>query len=77
MLFYTHLVFSILISLIISDYFPYNKTIFILLIALFSLFLDIDEAKSKIGKKMKIISIPVNFIFGHRDFIHSLRASGK
>lgn len=33
---------------------------------------DLDEPKSKFGKYLFFISIPVNKIFGHRTFTHSL-----
>ena len=72
MLFYTHLLFSVLIGLYLLPYSNFNKLIFIALIAFFSFFLDIDKANSKIGKKLGIISILINFIFGHRKLIHSL-----
>lgn len=33
---------------------------------------DIDEPKSKLGNKLKIISYPIKIIFGHRTITHSL-----
>ena len=33
---------------------------------------DIDHPKSKLGRKLKILSYPINFIFGHRGLFHSL-----
>jgi len=72
MLFYTHLLFSVLIGLYLLPYFNFNKIIFISLIAFFSLVLDIDKANSKLGKKLGLISILINFIFGHRKLFHSL-----
>ena len=38
----------------------------------FSIFPDIDERKSKIGRKNKTLSTMINFIFGHRGFFHSI-----
>ena len=45
---------------------------FVSLVAFFGIVPDIDKMNSKIGKKIKIISIPLNFILGHRKLIHSL-----
>lgn len=39
-----------------------------------SLLPDIDEYRSKIGRKIPFISIPINLIFGHRGVFHSLLA---
>ena len=36
-----------------------------------SLFPDIDNAQSKLGRKVKPLSIILNKLFGHRGFIHS------
>lgn len=33
---------------------------------------DLDEPKSKFGKPLFFISLPINQIFGHRTFTHSL-----
>lgn len=33
---------------------------------------DLDEPKSKFGKPLFFISIPINQLFGHRTFTHSL-----
>lgn len=33
---------------------------------------DIDEPKSKFGKPLYFISIPINYLFGNRTFTHSL-----
>lgn len=72
-MYYTHLAFGFLVSLIsISIFNINNKLLFILVAALFSIFPDIDERKSKIGKKYKLISGIINFLFGHRGFFHSI-----
>lgn len=72
MLFYTHIAFALLIGIIFSEYLPIgNQILFLILIALFGLSLDIDDANSKIGKKLGVISKLLNFFFGHRDFFHS------
>ncbi len=33
---------------------------------------DVDEPKSKLGNKIKLISYPLKIIFGHRTITHSL-----
>ena len=73
MMYYTHLAFGFLVSLLSIEFFNIqNKLIFVLIIMFFSIFPDIDERKSKIGKKYKWISAIINFIFGHRGFFHSI-----
>jgi len=73
MMYYTHLAFGFLVSLLSIEFLDIqNKTIFILIIIFFSIFPDIDERKSKIGKKYKKTSTVINFIFGHRGFFHSI-----
>ena len=73
MMYYTHLAFGLLVSLLSLELFNIqNKLIFILVVILFSIFPDIDERKSKIGRKNKTISAIINFIFGHRGFFHSI-----
>ena len=73
MMYYTHLAFGFLVSLIFIDIFDIsNKLLFILITIVFSIFPDIDERKSKIGKKYKFASRIINFLFGHRGFFHSI-----
>ena len=72
MLFKTHLVFSLLIGLLTYNYFKLNYIIFILIILFTGILPDIDHPKSKLGRKLKILSYPINFIFGHRGLFHSL-----
>ena len=73
MLFYTHIVFSVLIGLFFVDYFSVsNKIIFFVFLVLFSSFPDIDKSNSKIGKRFSLFSKLINFVFGHRNFFHSL-----
>ena len=51
-----------------------SKTIFLFLVgtALGSLIPDIDEPHSFIGRKFLFLSYPINIIFKHRMFTHSL-----
>jgi len=73
MMYYTHLAFGFLIALLSLNFFDIDyKIIFILILVFFSIFPDIDERKSKIGRKYKGISTIINFIFGHRGFFHSI-----
>lgn len=73
MLFYTHLAFSVLVGIFTIDYLSINnKLLFFSLLLIFTLVPDIDAAKSKIGKKLSFFSKIINFIFGHRNFFHSL-----
>ena len=72
MLFYTHISFAVLVGIVLSDYIDIsNKFIFFTLILLFSPLADIDQANSKVGKNMGIISKLINFFFGHRNLFHS------
>ncbi|MDP6648230.1 MAG: metal-dependent hydrolase [Candidatus Woesearchaeota archaeon] len=72
-MYYTHLAFGLLVSLFTINLFDINNELFFVLIVIFfSIFPDIDERKSKIGKKYKKTSAIINFIFGHRRFFHSI-----
>lgn len=72
-MYYTHLAFGILVSLLYLEFFDIkNKILFFLIIMLFSVFPDIDMPKSKIGKNNKIISRIINLIFGHRGILHTI-----
>ena len=72
-MYYTHLAFGFLVSLISIDILDINnKLLFILIATFFSIFPDIDERKSKIGKKYKFASRIINILFGHRGFFHSI-----
>ena len=73
MMYYTHVIFSIFASLIVIDYFSIkNKVIFLLIALFFSLLPDIDESRSKIGRRNKLISKTIGFIFGHRGIFHTI-----
>jgi|TARA_Y100000310_G_scaffold80298_1_gene76945 inner membrane protein len=72
-MYYTHLAFGLLVALLALDFFNIqNKLLFVLIAVFFSIFPDIDDTKSKIGKKNRQISRIINFIFGHRGFFHSI-----
>lgn len=71
-MFKTHLLFALFISFLIYNYFNLNPILFILILVFSATLPDIDHAKSWIGRKLKPLSLIINFIFGHRKFIHSL-----
>jgi len=73
MLFYTHLVFSFLIALYSIDFLGIDKEIlFILLVLFFGILPDIDEFRSRIGRKLNPISFFIKVIFGHRGIFHAV-----
>lgn len=72
MMFRTHLIFAFLIGLVFLDFSNINKYLFLILVLISGIIPDIDYPKSKIGRKFWIISKPLNFLFGHRNFLHSL-----
>jgi len=72
MMFKTHLLFGLFVSLLLFSHFDLNPLIFILVLVFCSILPDIDHSKSWIGRRFKIISWIINFIFGHRKLIHSL-----
>lgn len=73
MMFYTHLAFSFLIALLITKILTIEQEIFfIVIVCFFGTFPDIDTYKSKIGRKLPVISFFMNLIFRHRRLFHSL-----
>ena len=73
MMYYTHLAFGLLSSLIFLHFFEIKYSLlFVLIVLFFSIFPDIDEPKSKIGRKNKFFSSIIGFIFGHRGFLHTI-----
>ena len=71
-MFRTHLAFALLIGLLTMNLFGLNKYLFISLILFAGILPDIDYPRSKIGSKLRTISIPIKFLFGHRGVFHSL-----
>ena len=67
MLYKTHFVFAVLISLLLN-----LDLISSFILVLCSFIPDIDIQTSKIGKKFKILSFLANKLFSHRGFFHSL-----
>lgn len=73
MRFRTHIVFSLFLGLLIIKFINIKNQILFLFIILFSSILpDIDEKTSTISKKIKWLARPINFLFKHRGFFHSL-----
>ncbi|WP_195972447.1 metal-dependent hydrolase [Clostridium thermobutyricum] len=72
MLYRTHVITSIAICLPILSYVGDLNSIAVGAVALGALLPDIDEEHSYIGRKVPIISITINKIFGHRGITHSL-----
>jgi len=73
MMFKTHLAFGLLIGLSALRFLePKNNIIFILIACLFAIFPDIDEKDSKIGRKFKFLSYPIESIFRHRGLFHTI-----
>ena len=68
MMFKTHVVIALLISLLIFPFFSLNKGIFLIIFLFGALFPDIDTPTSFIGKRLKIIG----WLFKHRGIFHSL-----
>src|SRR3989338_4523330 len=68
----THLAFGFLAALFTYSFFKINVFLFFGLVLLGSLIPDIDHPKSKLGKKLGIVSQLFNWMFGHRGFLHSL-----
>ncbi len=72
MRFFTHLSFALLLSLLFVYFLKIEEKVFFIgVVLLFSLLPDIDESHSYIGKRMKLLSLPLHFIFGHRTIFHS------
>lgn len=67
MMFKTHIVIALLISLLIFPLFSLNKGIFLLIFIFAALFPDIDSSTSFVGKRIKLIG----WLFKHRGIFHS------
>lgn len=73
MMFKTHLAFSLFIGLALIKILNIeNQILFLIFLLFFSVFPDIDEKSSKVSKKIKFLSYPINFIFRHRGFFHTI-----
>jgi len=72
MLFKTHFAFALLLGLISFPYFELNPYAFVFITVICASLIDIDEPRSKIGRKLWIFSYLLKFLFGHRKLMHSL-----
>ena len=73
MMYKTHLLFALLISLLLTSFLNIESKLFFIILILVSSFIpDIDNTNSKIGRKFKTSSLIINKIFSHRGFFHSL-----
>jgi len=71
MLFRTHLAFGLLSGLLFVKWLNISY-FWLILVMFFSVFVDIDEYKSKVGKKVIFLSFVIKLLFKHRGLIHSL-----
>jgi|TARA_Y100000310_G_scaffold186143_2_gene186224 inner membrane protein len=76
-IFRTHLAFAFLSGLIFYDYFGLSVWwLFFPAVLIASGIPDIDEPKSKFGRKLGFLSEILNFIFRHRGIFHSVFLGG-
>jgi len=71
MIFKTHLLFALFVSLLAIKFFNVDY-LFAILVLVGGLLPDIDYAKSYIGRRTKGVSHIIQFLFGHRGIFHSL-----
>ncbi len=67
----THLMFALVASIIVVYFIP-QLLFYVPLILFGSLLPDIDHPNSKLGRKIWPISKLINWVFGHRGFLHSI-----
>ena len=68
----THLLFSIICILVYTKFYEVQHIFLFSAIVLFmTLFVDIDEPNSTIGKLFWIIAKPIKIVLGHRGLLHS------
>jgi inner membrane protein len=73
MLYKTHLLAALLVSLFVIDFFNVgNPIIFVLLFTFSTMLPDLDTPKSKLGRQAGILSTILSYLFGHRGFLHSI-----
>lgn len=73
MLAFTHLLFSVLCVLVYAKYLTIENYFLFFFIVLFTtLFVDIDEEDSTMGKRLQPFSTIIKSIFGHRGIFHTL-----
>ena len=71
-MFYTHVAFSIFLSILAFQVLSIeNKILFLCFAIVFSLLPDLDETRSFFGRALLPISFLLKLIFGHRKLFHS------
>lgn len=74
--YYTHMSTSIVAAVVVTNYTELTLSAGMLVgVAIGSLLPDIDEPKSKIGRKAPGVSHVTKLVFGHRGFTHTLLAT--
>lgn len=69
----THLAFTVVCLLVYLNYYSVQNMLLFFSIALFTtLFVDIDEPESALGRIFWPFSKFTNFVFGHRGLLHSI-----
>lgn len=69
----THAAFGFLVGLLSLKYLNVpNSYLFLVMVCVAAVIADIDNSKSKIGRRMHAISWPIEKIFGHRNLFHSI-----
>lgn len=71
-MFKTHLLISLLLSILTFKFFPINTIIFFLIVCIAGSFPDIDLPRSAIGNLTRPFSDIINLFFGHRTITHSI-----
>jgi len=75
MLLRTHILFAIVVGIILTltlNFSPLNKLIFLAILIISAWLPDIDETRSKTGRKTRPVSDVVHLLFDHRGLFHSL-----
>ena len=72
MMYKTHAAFGFLAGLLAMNYFNVNRYIFLSMAVFGSLFVDIDDAGSYFGNKIRPVSSMIKFLFKHRGVFHSV-----
>ncbi len=72
MMYVTHLAFASLAFILLSKYIHGSIYIALSVCLIASVIADIDHHKSKVGRKLPILSRIIESVFSHRGFIHSL-----
>lgn len=73
MMFVTHLAAGLLASLVLVSFLePVNPVVFIMIMCIAAVLPDIDCSRSKVGRKVRVLSKVLQFLFGHRGLLHTV-----